>query len=41
MNAIHMRRVRDETGLSQDKLAEHFGITSPTIRHALQIAERR
>jgi len=41
LHAVEVRRVRNETGLSQNKLAERFGVTSPTIRHALEIAERR
>ncbi len=38
LHAQEVGEKRTETAWSQRKLAEHFGVTSPTIRHALRIA---
>jgi len=38
LNGVEVRRKLDETGWSQRKLAEFFGVTPPTIRHALRLA---
>ncbi len=40
LNAATVLRIREEAGWSQQRLAEHFGVTVPTIRHARRIATR-
>ncbi len=40
LRANDVANKKQETGWSNAKLAEHFGVTGPTIRHALEIANR-
>jgi DNA-directed RNA polymerase specialized sigma24 family protein len=37
-HAAEVLRLKKEQGLSLRKLAEHFGKSIPTIRHALRLA---
>ncbi len=41
LRAHDVAKKKQETDWSNAKLAEHFGVSGPTIRHALQIASRR
>ena len=38
LHAVEVWRKRSETNWSQQKLAAHFEVSPPTIRHALQLA---
>lgn len=40
-HAKEVAEFRLESGLSMEKTAAHFGVTSPTIRHALKVAQEQ